>query len=328
VVAENEPQHVKMIRPADKGGYGMDGLWNDDYHHSAVVALTGRSEAYYTDYRGTPQEFVSAMKYGYLYQGQWYKWQTKARGTPALNAPKSAFITFIENHDQVANSARGLRMRDRSSPAMFRAITALTVLGPCTPMLFQGQEFGSQAPFLFFADLPEALREPVRKGRQEFVHQWRSIKTPAMTAKLHDPCARETFEACKLDHSLRESNAEVYRFHCDLIRLKRTDPVLSGSYPLDGAVLGSSAFLLRYFGPEEDDRMLIVNFGADLDYNPAPEPLIAPPEGMAWRPLLCTESPQYGGSGAAEYEAEGLNWQIPGHAAALFAPVRREEEAK
>ena len=328
VVAENEPQHVKMIRPAEKGGHGMDGLWNDDYHHSAVVALTGRSEAYYTDYRGTPQEFVSAMKYGYLYQGQWYKWQKKGRGTPAFDAPRSAFITFIENHDQVANSARGLRMRDLSAPALYRAMTALTLLGPGTPMLFQGQEFGSQAPFLFFADLPEALRDTVRKGRQEFVHQWRSIRTPAMTARLHDPCARETFEACKLDHSLREANAEVYTLHCDLIRMRRTDPVLSGSYSVDGAVLGSSAFLLRYFGPDGDDRLLIVNLGADLDYNPAPEPLLAPPEGMTWRLLLCTESPQYGGSGAPEYEVEGRNWQIPGRAAALFGPVEREENAK
>jgi maltooligosyltrehalose trehalohydrolase len=317
-----------MIRPAEKGGHGMDGLWNDDYHHSAVVALTGRSEAYYTDYRGTPQEFISAMKYGYLYQGQWYKWQKNPRGTPALDAPKSAFIMFIENHDQVANSARGLRMRDRSSPGLYRAMTALTILGPGTPMLFQGQEFGSQAPFLFFADLPEALREPVREGRREFLHQWRSIKTPAMTAKLHDPCARETFEVCKLDHSLRETNADLYRLHCDLIRLKKTDPILGGSYPLDGAVLGSSAFLLRYFGPNGDDRLLIVNLGPDVDYNPAPEPLIAPPEGMAWQSLLCTESPEYGGSGAPEYEVEGLNWQIPGNTAALFAPVRREDTAR
>ena len=70
IVAENEPQHVKLIRPVEQGGYGMDALWNDDFHHTAVVAMTGRNEAYYTDYRGTPQEFVSAVKWGYLYQGQ------------------------------------------------------------------------------------------------------------------------------------------------------------------------------------------------------------------------------------------------------------------
>ncbi len=82
-IAENEPQEVKLVRTAEQGGYGLDGLWNDDFHHTAMVALTGRNEAYYTDYLGTPQEFISSMKYGYLYQGQRYKWQRKRRGTPA-----------------------------------------------------------------------------------------------------------------------------------------------------------------------------------------------------------------------------------------------------
>ena len=81
MVAENEPQDIRLIDPPSEGGYGIDGLWNDDFHHSAVVALTGRNEAYYTDYLGKPQEFISAMKYGYLYQGQWYKWQKQRRGT-------------------------------------------------------------------------------------------------------------------------------------------------------------------------------------------------------------------------------------------------------
>ena len=82
VIGENEPQDVKLIRSVEQGGYGMDALWNDDFHHSAMVRLTGRHEAYYTDYRGSPQEFISAVKYGYLYQGQWYKWQAHRRGTP------------------------------------------------------------------------------------------------------------------------------------------------------------------------------------------------------------------------------------------------------
>src|SRR6202789_3576090 len=81
-IAENEPQEVKLVRPPEQGGYGLDGLWNDDFHHTAMVALSGRNEAYYTDYLGTPQELVSAIKYGYLYQGQRYKWQEKRRGSP------------------------------------------------------------------------------------------------------------------------------------------------------------------------------------------------------------------------------------------------------
>ena len=86
-------------------------------------------------------------------------------------------------------------------------MTALTILGPGTPMLFQGQEFGSTAPFLFFADMPESLLQLVRDGRKEFMKQWRSIQTQSMLDALADPCSSETFERCKLDHSEREKNS-------------------------------------------------------------------------------------------------------------------------
>ena len=81
VVAENEPEEARLVRSVESGGYGIDGLWNDDFHHSAMVALTGHSEAYYSDYRGTPQEFISAAKRGFLYQGQYYSWQRQRRGS-------------------------------------------------------------------------------------------------------------------------------------------------------------------------------------------------------------------------------------------------------
>src|SRR6185436_16795891 len=124
----------------EKGGYGLDALWNDDFHHSAMVALIGRNEAYYTDTLGRPQEFISAAKWGYLYQGQNYSWQKKRRGTPAFDLPPTAFVHFLQNHDQVANSGFGLRAHLLTSPGQLRAMTALLLLMPQTPMLFQGQE--------------------------------------------------------------------------------------------------------------------------------------------------------------------------------------------
>ena len=177
VVAENEPQHVNLVKPKEKGGYGMDGLWNDDFHHSAMVALTGRNEAYYTDYLGNPQEFISAFKYGYLYQGQRYKWQKDRRGKPSFGIPSCAFVTFIQNHDQIANSARGLRVHSLTSPALYKVATAMTLLGPGTPMLFQGQEYAASQPFFYFANHKPELGKLIEKGRCEFLYQWRSIKT-------------------------------------------------------------------------------------------------------------------------------------------------------
>ena len=147
LTAENEPQETRLVKPIAQGGYGLDALWNDDFHHSAMVALTGRSEAYYVDTRGTPQELISAVKYGYLFQGQHYAWQKQPRGMPTWGLPPAAFVTFLENHDQIANTADGTRAHELTSPGRWRAMTALVLLAPGTPMLFQGQECAASAPF-------------------------------------------------------------------------------------------------------------------------------------------------------------------------------------
>ena len=125
LIGENEPQETRLVRPHGKGGYGIDALWNDDFHHSALVALTGQSEAYYTDYTGSPQEMISAVKWGYLYQGQRFEWQKQRRGTPGLDLEPACFVAFLENHDQIANTARGERVHARTSPGKNRALTAL-----------------------------------------------------------------------------------------------------------------------------------------------------------------------------------------------------------
>ena len=131
-----------------------------------LLAAIGRNEAYYTDYRGEPQEFISAAKYGYLYQGQRYKWQKQARGAPSWGIHPAQFVNYIQNHDQIANSGRGERLAQVTSPGRYRALTALLLLAPGTPLLFQGQEFGASSPFYFFADHEPELRRLVRDGRQ------------------------------------------------------------------------------------------------------------------------------------------------------------------
>jgi maltooligosyltrehalose trehalohydrolase len=322
IVAENEPQHTRLVRTPERGGYGLDSLWNDDFHHSAMVALTGRNEAYYTDHPGRPQEFISAVKYGYLYQGQRYKWQRQRRGTPAFDLAPTAFVNFIQNHDQVANSARGLRVHLLTSPGRYRAMTALTLLAPATPMLFQGQEFASSAPFHYFADYEPELAGKVRKGRKEFLAQFRSIGTKETRATLTDPEAAETFESCKLDFDERAANREIYEMHRDLLRLRREDAVFAAQRKggVDGAVLGAEAFVLRFFGDEGDDRLLLVNLGADLNLNPAPEPLLAPPEDSVWTILWSSEDCRYGGTGTPPLETK-INWRLPGHAAIAMRPT-------
>jgi maltooligosyltrehalose trehalohydrolase len=317
LVAENEPQHTRLVRAPEAGGYGLDALWNDDFHHSAMVALTGKREAYYTDYLGSPQELLSAVKHGYLYQGQRYRWQRQRRGTPAFGLPRTAFVDFIQNHDQVANSARGLRVHALTSPGRHRAMTALLLLAPATPMLFQGQEFAASTPFLFFADQAPPLSDAVRAGRREFLAQFRGLALPEWDEGFDDPADRATFTRCVLDHGEKERHPEAYALHRDLIRVRRSDPVLTAPVGFDGAVLGPQAFVLRYFGEEGDDRLLVVNLGPDLHLDPAPEPLLAPPEGKSWDVRWSSESRAYGGNGTAALDTDD-SWQIPGEAAVLL----------
>jgi maltooligosyltrehalose trehalohydrolase len=326
IVGENEPQDTRLLRPVEGGGCGLDGLWNDDFHHTASVALTGRSEAYYSDYRGTPQEFVSSAKYGFLYQGQRYKWQRNRRGTPTYGFAPEAFVNFIENHDQVANSARGLRTHRLTSPATLRALTALLLLAPQTPMLFMGQEFASSAPFLYFADHETELASKVLRGRAEFLAQFRSVSARETRDHLPDPGDASTFERCKLDFKERETHREVYELHRDLLRLRREDAVFSAQEPraLDGAVLGADAFVLRLFGRDGDDRLLLVNLGGDLNLNPAPEPLLAPPLGKVWATLWASEDYRYGGTGTPPLETKD-NWRLPGRATVALRPVEVTE---
>src|SRR4051812_31720287 len=239
LVAENEPQQTRLVRSIEDGGYGLDALWNDDFHHSAMVAMTGRAEAYYSDTRGAPQEFISAAKYGYLFQGQHYHWQRKPRGTPSWGLQGENFVTFLENHDQVANSAYGMRTHQLTSPGRWRAMTALLLLMPGTPMLFQGQEFAASAPFLYFADHDPELAAVVRKGRMEFLTQFPSVTDFEGKKDLADPADRATFTRCVLDLSERESHAAAYALHKDLLKLRREDVAFSTARRgcVDGAVL-------------------------------------------------------------------------------------------
>jgi maltooligosyltrehalose trehalohydrolase len=320
IIGENEPMDTRLLQPTEAGGAGLDAIWNDDLHHSAVVALTGLRQAYFMDHAGRPQEFISAAKYGALFQGQYYVQQRKPRGAPALDVPPEAFVNFLENHDQAANLPMGLRLHERAAPARMRALTTLFRLLPGTPMLFQGEEFNASAPFHYFADHEPTLAANVREGRLDFLSQFDNARSEAVRARTPAPDARETFEACRLDWSERARNAQALRFTQDILRLRRTDEVFAAQRlrDLDGAVIGPEAFVLRYFGAGGEDRLLIVNLGQDVAPGPLAEPLVAPPAGRAWTEIFCSEDPAYGGAGAPPLEPE-RGWRLPACCALALA---------
>lgn len=323
IIGENETQLPKLLHDPAQGGYGLDGLWNDDFHHAALVRLLGRKEAYYTDYTGSAQEFISLVKYGFLYQGQYYNWQKQNRGQPDLHLDKKSMIVFLENHDQIANTFDGKRIHQIADPGNFKALTCLLLLGPNTPMLFQGQEFGSLQPFLYFADHDEELNKQVDTGRRNFLCQFPSIAS--CLHELSNPSDKSVFEVCKLLHADKQTNP-IYRLHKSLINLRRTDPVFqkSNSLKIDGAVLNPDAFLLRYFGEDLGDRLLVVNFGIDFCFTPAPEPLLVAGINKTWQLLWSSEATTFGGRGVSPFQDP--NWKIMGHSAIVLGTTVKNKD--
>jgi maltooligosyltrehalose trehalohydrolase len=319
VVGENEPQDsALLVEPVC-----LDALWNDDFHHAARVALTGLIEGYLHDYRGTPQELVSAIKRGFLYQGQMYAWQRNPRGSSTRGLARNRFVHFLENHDQVANVGSGERLTSLTDPASLRALTAVLLLTPALPLLFQGQEHGATEPWRFFVDHDEPLARAVRDGRAAFVRQFARAATPEAQAVLADPCAEATFRACILDPRHRRLDHPMVALHRDLLRLRRDDPAFTDALPeaLDGAVLSQQAFCLRY--QQDDplrDRLLLVNLGPTFASAVLPEPLLAPSDDAGWRLLWSSEDPRYGGHGTPP-PVTRARLAIPARSAIVLAPA-------
>jgi maltooligosyltrehalose trehalohydrolase len=323
LIAENETQSARLCHADVDGGFGCDAIWNDDLHHSAFVALTGRAEAYFSDHCGRPQEFISAAKRGFLFQGQRYAWQKQRRGTPTTGLAPRTFVACLENHDQVANAAAGRRITRLTSPAKKRAMTTLFLLGPWTPMLFMGEEHDAAAPFTYFASHPPELAGLVKQGRSDFLAQFPSLRASTSRERLLDPAAPSTFARCKLDPADRRRSSGTRQLYTDLLRLRREDATLAaqGEFGFDGAVIGHDAFVFRFFGVDPaGDRLLVVNLGADLDLTHAPEPLLAPPWSQRWTLALSSEDPRYGGDGVAPF-VDDEPWTVWGSTALLLVPV-------
>jgi maltooligosyltrehalose trehalohydrolase len=229
-------------------------------------------------------------RHGFLYQGQRYSWQKHRRGTPSLDIPPEKFVCYLQNHDQIANSQSGARLR-------CPPLTALLLLGANTPLLFQGEEFGATTPFLYFADHKAELAEAVAKGRREFLAQFPSVDV----AKLDRPDDPRTFERSKLDWSERERHADVLRMYRELLRLRRP------ATRVDGAVLAERAFVIRL----EPARLIIVNLGDALRLDIVPEPLLARPADGAWKLVWSTAE-------VDEVEDADGRWLIPSNCAVVM----------
>jgi maltooligosyltrehalose trehalohydrolase len=208
-------------------------------------------------------------------------------------------------------------------------MSALVILMPGTPMLFQGQEFGASAPFVYFADHQPELAAAVQKGRAEFLARFPSLASREMQRQLPVPHDPRSFERAILDWQEYETHVHHRRLYTDLLSMRRSDRAFTDQRAgaVDGAVLAPEAFVLHYSSNRpEEERLLWVNLGSDLIAGSFAEPLLAPPDGCTWRLHWSSEDPEYGGTGTPEVVGNH-GWRIPGHSAVVLRPIAASSPA-
>jgi malto-oligosyltrehalose trehalohydrolase len=207
--------------------------WNDDLHHALHVAVSGEDGGYYSEFAGGPETLARALAQGFVFQGQPSPYRNGTiRGQVSAHLPPTAFVGFLQNHDQIGNRALGERITHIANPHAVRAASLLTLLGPTIPMLFMGEEWASGRPFPFFCDFSGDLAEAVHAGRREEFAKFPEFMAPDSHDRLPVPTAPETLESAKLDWDARDHapHADWLDWHRRVLAVRHADiiPRLEG----------------------------------------------------------------------------------------------------
>jgi malto-oligosyltrehalose trehalohydrolase len=245
--------------------------WNDDLHHALHVLLTSETQGYYSDYADHPAQHLGrALVEGFAYQGEVSRHRSgRRRGTPSGHLPSAAFVSFLQNHDQIGNRFRGDRIAAIAPEPAVRAAAAIVLLSPAPPLLFMGEEWGSRQPFLFFCDFEPALQEKVRAGRREEFAAFLAAGDSA--APPPDATSPEAFSQSVLRWEDVETaaHAEWLRFYRTLLHLRHAHivPRSAGAHCLDWQILGDRKRAVRARWRLGDGSTLLLL--ANLDSQPA-----------------------------------------------------------
>ena len=254
LILENDRNQPELIGYGTGGNGRYDAQWNDDFHHALRVALTGASGGYYGDYAGDPVARVGrALAEGFVYQGEPSPHRDgRPRGAPSGDLPPTAFVNFIQNHDQVGNQAYGWRLPHFADPASLRAAAAILLLSPAVPMLFMGEEWATDRPFPFFCDFDGDLADAVRNGRLAEFSSFPEFRDEAARARIPDPLSEATFLSAKLDWTALSAPAAatMVEFYRRLLTIRRRHiaPLLAHSDRLQGQFvrLGTGGLEVRW----------------------------------------------------------------------------------
>jgi malto-oligosyltrehalose trehalohydrolase len=236
LVLENDRNEARrLVREADGRPRSYTAQWNDDVHHALHVLLTDERDGYYKDYADDPVRHLGrALAEGFAYQGEPSVHRRGApRGEPSGGLPPTAFVSYLQNHDQIGNRACGDRLSLLVSPEALRAAASVLLLAPAVPLLFMGEEWGAPEPFPFFADFGAELAEAVRAGRLREHAAFVGFADAAVRARIPDPCVAETFRSAVLDRrrAAASPHAEQLAFHRALLARRHADivPLLRGA---------------------------------------------------------------------------------------------------
>ncbi|MCH7580660.1 MAG: malto-oligosyltrehalose trehalohydrolase [Chloroflexi bacterium] len=300
LIAEHENNQLRIVTPRESDGYGLDGLWLDDFHHSAHVLLTGERNGYLGRFRGTTEEVGSILGAGALYE------QDQARVLPP-----ERFLFCLQNHDQVGNRPQGERLGHLIDLELYKAAYTLLLLSPYIPLIFMGDEFAASSPFLFFTDHKPELAEQIRASRQdEFAGVWPGVE-------IVDPQAEEAFVRSHIDLSERERPPHngVWRLFRELLGMRGEIASAAGL-----EVVSLADQVIGMARGEGDAKVAVVaNFGDEARVK------ISALAGASssLRATLCTADAQFSGPGVDLAElspgGDGLT-VLPARAAVVWRP--------
>jgi len=268
LIVENEHNQARWLQRDGAGHTRLyDAQWNDDVHHVLHVAASGEAEGYYADYLGHTERLGRALAQGFAFQGEWMPYRGSERGESSAHLPPSAFVAFLQNHDQVGNRARGERISALADPAALRAVTALYLLLPQIPLLFMGEEWHSRRPFQFFCDFAGELGEAVRDGRRQEFARFEAFRDAAGRGSIPDPLALQTFDDSKLDwERLAEPvHAATLRWYRDLLAVRRRHivPLLPGLVQAgEFSIIDDGALVVRWRAADGAELTLMANLSA------------------------------------------------------------------
>jgi maltooligosyltrehalose trehalohydrolase len=295
LIAESDLNDVRVLKPSEEEGLGLDAQWSDDFHHSLHAVLTGADRGYFADF-GRVEDLAQAIEEGFVYCGQHSRFRGRRHGTPAAERPGEQFVVCIQNHDQIANGYWGDRLSRIARPEQQRLAAAIMLVGaPNVPMLFMGEEWGERAPFLYFTSHTDAeLGRAVRAGRLE---EYDSLvreegETASTIGGFSDPQSEITFVRSKLnwDSLSKQPHAGMLAFYRDLLALRRAHAPLSNC--------DKTRTRVRF---DEQRRWLAVERGDDsgarsiLVCNLSPEAQAVPLAEGAWRLALWSGDARYDG---------------------------------